>query len=273
MDKDARNVDAWTKLGAGMIEVGTITPEPQPGNPSPTVSRDNGRKALWNRLGFPSQGLRRVHARLKSRAKVARPPLFANIGKNAATPLDQAAKDYVRLVAGLRDVVDGFVVNISSPNTKGLRELLRPAALEEFLTPLLIDRPRPVLLKLSPDMADDDLAGVLDISARLGIDGWVLTNSSATLRDGFNFPEGGGVSGRPLGETSRAFLKRTLELLGPKRLGRLIISVGGVMNSDDVAERLAMGADLVQVYSALIFEGPFFLRRLAACPRLNPRPS
>jgi dihydroorotate dehydrogenase len=277
VDKDARNVQAWWGLGAGFLEIGTVTPQPQPGNAPPVVDRDLSHAALWNRLGFPSQGVQRVKARLDRLPRPFLTPLFANIGKNAATPLDKAHLDYLELLRVLRGSVDGFVINISSPNTKGLRELLKPERLREFLDPIMqAKQSEPILLKLSPDLQDEELARVLEISNELGIDGWVLTNTSQSLREGLKFPQEGGVSGRPLGPRSTELLKRTIHLLESKRQGKLIVSVGGVMNAEQVAERLNLGADLVQVYSALIFEGPFFMRnvsrsvRWAQCQPANP---
>lgn len=266
VDKDARNIRAWQSLGAGFLEVGTITPEPQPGNTPPVVDRDVPQEAIWNRLGFPSQGVRRVRRRLERLRRPGLTPVFANIGKNATTPLERAHEDYIFLLEQLRGLVDGFVINISSPNTKGLRELLRPDRLMEFLQPVLKSVPAghvPVLLKLSPDMDDEELERVLLISYELGIDGWIVTNTSQSIRDGLNFPKEGGVSGKPLGPRSREVLRKSLAMLGPRRNGKLVVSVGGVSGAEDVAERLALGADLVQVYSALIFEGPLFFRRVA----------
>lgn len=266
VDKDALNVHAWWKLGVGFIEVGTITPKPQPGNPPPVVGRDVPHEALWNRLGFPSHGMEKVRERL---AKLSRPrttPVFANIGKNASTPLETAQQDYVSLLEKLRGTVDGFVINISSPNTAGLRELLQPQRLKSFLRPIMEAKSyEPILLKLSPDMQDEELGRVLDVSYDLGIDGWVLTNTSQGLREGLPFPAEGGVSGRPLADRSKDLLRQTLAKLGERREGKLIISVGGILSPEDVNERLALGADLVQVYSALIFEGPYFFRRVAKC--------
>ncbi|HMN69981.1 MAG TPA: quinone-dependent dihydroorotate dehydrogenase [Bdellovibrionales bacterium] len=273
VDKNAQNVRAWWSMGAGFIEIGTVTPKPQPGNPGVVVDRDLAHGALWNRLGFPSHGVERVRARLSALQRPFPTPLFANIGKNATTSLDDASKDYVLLLERLTGLVDGFVVNISSPNTAGLRELLKPARLRDFLTPIMAARPRgrePILLKLSPDMSDAELETALQISIELDIDGWILTNTSQGLREGLSFPEGGGVSGRPLSSRSRQFLKNALNILGANRRGRLVVSVGGVMSESDVFDRLALGADLVQVYSALIFEGPYFFRRVAACPQANP---
>lgn len=268
VDKNAENIKAWWGLGCGFVEIGTVTPLAQRGNTPPVVDRDVAHEALWNRLGFPSQGLRRVRKRLEKLKRPFPAPIFANIGKNATTPLDQAQNDYIQLLNELRGLVDGFVINISSPNTRGLRELLKPERLREFLEPIMNSLPlghEPVLLKLSPDLQDDELEHALQISHALGIDGWILTNTSQGLREGLNFPKEGGVSGRPLGPVSKEMLRKTLRLLGQKRKGKLIISVGGVMSADDVTERLEMGADLVQVYSALIFEGPMFFRRVAKC--------
>ncbi len=270
VDKDAQNAKAWWSLGAGFIEVGTITPKAQPGNPGPVVDRDEKAEALWNKLGFPSQGVARVKQRLQKLKRPHPAPVFANIGKNATTSLDEAHQDYIFLLKELEGLVDGFVINISSPNTKGLRELLRPERLRAFLKPILEQLPKghaPILLKLSPDLEDDDLKSALDISSELNIDGWILTNTSQGLREGLNFPIEGGVSGRPLNKKSVELLKRTLALLGDKRQGKLIVSVGGVMSPEDVRERLDLGADLVQIYSALIFEGPYFFRKVAKCQR------
>lgn len=274
VDKNAENIRAWWALGCGFVEIGTVTPLPQPGNTPPVVARDVSHEALWNRMGFPSQGVARVRRRLENLKRPFATPVFANIGKNAATPLEQAHGDYVQLLGQLRGLVDGFVINISSPNTKGLRELLKPERLREFLQPIVDSLPaqhEPVLLKLSPDLEDDELERVLQISHEFGLDGWVLTNTSQGLRDGLDFPKEGGVSGRPLAERSKEFLQKTMRMLGNRRPGKLVVSVGGVMSNDDVNERLALGADLVQVYSALIFEGPFFFKKVAKCQQqLSP---
>ena len=266
VDKNAENIKAWWSLGAGFVEAGTITPQPQKGNTPPVLDRDVDNFALWNRLGFPSEGVRKVQSRLKDLKRPFGAPVFANIGKNASTPLDQAHSDYIHLLVELRGLVDAFVINISSPNTKGLRELLKPERLRDFLGPIMDSLPlnhEPVLLKLSPDLEEEELNRILDISHELKIDGWVLTNTSQGLRDGLNFPKEGGVSGKPLAGLSKAFLQKTLGLLGNKRQGKLVVSVGGVMTAEDVQERIQLGADLVQVYSALIFEGPWFFKKVA----------
>jgi dihydroorotate dehydrogenase len=276
VDKNAENIRAWWALGCGFVEIGTVTPRPQPGNTPPVVSRFTPKEALWNRMGFPSHGADKV---LKNLKKITRPyqtPVFANIGKNAMTSLEGASEDYLLLMQKLHTEVDGFVVNISSPNTKGLRELLKPERLNDFLDPLLTPETRrstcgkPVLLKLSPDLSDSELESALEVSLERGVDGWILTNTSQGLREGLNFPDEGGVSGRPLAARSREFLQKSLRILGKRRDGKLLISVGGVMSPADVEERLSMGADLVQVYAALIFQGPWFLKKVAQCLQIQP---
>lgn len=270
VDKNVENVQAWWKLGAGFLEVGTITPRPQPGNSGVVVDRCAPKLALWNRLGFPSEGVAAAKQRLGQLPRPFPTPVFANIGKNASTALPDAFHDYILLLDELTDLVDGFVVNISSPNTLGLRELLKPHNLKAFLEPIMnhpTARRRPVLLKISPDLSIDELSAVLEIADSCGIGGFVLTNTTQGAREGLPFPVEGGVSGLPLANKSSEILRHTVQLLGSKRQGKLLVSVGGVMSSEDVSERLRMGADLVQVYSALVFRGPFFFMGVAKCQR------
>ena len=261
VDKDGLGIKGWWNFGAGFLEVGTITPKPQHGNPGKRVGRDLPHQAVWNRLGFPSQGADCLHARLQA-LKEHRTPLFANIGKNAATPLESAHQDYLFLIDRFAGLVDGFVVNISSPNTKGLRELLKPARLKEFIAPLsdkFAAVQSPWLLKISPDIEPQELEAILQISSDAGCGGWVLTNTSQGLRENLSFPAEGGVSGKPLAEKSKALLR----LVRTAKQDRLVVSVGGVLTPEDVEERLSLGADLVQVYAALIFSGPTFFRQVA----------
>lgn len=268
VDKNAENIEAWWKLGAGFLEVGTITPRPQPGNPGKVVDRDIEHQALWNRLGFPGKGMIAAGDELRAIKRPWKTPIFANIGKNADTPLEAASRDYMMLLHELHTLVDGFVVNISSPNTSGLRSLLKPENLEAFLDPIMSHpgaQAKPILLKISPDLTEAELAAALEIACKMGIRGFVLTNTTLGAREGLKFPMEGGVSGLPLKNQSKLFLQRAIQLLGADRAGRLIISVGGVMTPEDVEERLHMGADLVQVYAALIFSGPFFFRKVARC--------
>lgn len=269
VDKDAENVSDWSRLGAGFVEVGTITPRPQPGNSGKVVDRANDRLAVWNRMGFPSKGLEYSYQKLLQLSRPYPVPVFANIGKNASTPLEQAAEDYLICMKKLMNLVDGFVVNISSPNTVGLRELLKPQNLAGFLKPLLEElsaspvTSKPLLLKLSPDMSREDLESALDASCELGIDGWILTNTSVQIREGLRFPKEGGVSGLPLRERSAECLRWAVEHLGPRKQGKLLISSGGILSAEEILRRLDLGADLVQVYAALIFEGPTFFRKVA----------
>lgn len=276
VDKDGSAVCAWWTLGPAFVEIGTVTPKPQGPNLGQILARDIPKRALWNKMGFPSVGAKKVAVNL---GKVGRPyhtPVFVNIGKNRATPNELAAEDYVECLHRLHAAADAFVVNISSPNTTGLRELLKPENLSGFLLPILNARDqagqkgstqtpifKPVLLKLSPDLSEADLKNALLVSADLGIDGWIISNTTLARESGSPFPAEGGVSGGPLAEISLNALKSSLRLLGSRREGRLIVSAGGVMSASDVQKRLDAGADLVQVYSALIFEGPGFFRTVA----------
>lgn len=273
VDKNAENIEHWWTLGPGFVEIGTITPQAQPGHSGKRLGRDVAQKSIWNRLGFPSCGVDRVRERLKHLYQPRFTPVFANIGKNATTPLADAARDYITCIEKLSGMVDAFVVNISSPNTEGLRELAKPNNFQRFLEPIIAancsrkghrasDVNVPLLIKLSPDMEDEDLHNVLHTSADLGVDGWILTNSSVGIRQNLDFPKEGGVSGGPLANRAKEVLAKTIQILGSKRQDRLIVSCGGVLTPQDVFERLEMGADLVQVYSALIFEGPFFFRKV-----------
>lgn len=273
VDKNADNIEHWWTLGPGFVEIGTVTPQPQTGHIGKRLARDHGQHSIWNRLGFPSHGMNHVVSRLQHLYQPRFTPVFANIGKNATTPLENAAQDYITCMEKLYPYVDAFVVNISSPNTAGLRELSRPENFEKFLSPIVLannnrkgerisDVRLPLLIKLSPDISDTELESILHTSADMGIDGWILTNSSAELRQGLSFPKEGGVSGKPLAQRSKELLSRAVQSLGKKREDRLLISCGGVMSPFDVFERLELGADLVQVYSALIFNGPFFFRRV-----------
>lgn len=279
VDKDGRSVADWWTLGPGFLEIGTITPRPQVGNTDqPRLLRDVSAQAIWNKMGFPSQGVESVIKRLKGIYQPRFTPIFANIGKNAATPLENAVDDYLACIHLLNGLVDAFVINISSPNTQGLRDLLVPDRLRRFLEPLASGRSSavgrrasdvntPLLLKISPDVSRAQLEEVLLVSIENGVEGFVLTNSSSEIRDKLEFPSEGGVSGQPLAERAKEFLQVAVETLGEKRSGKLLISCGGVLTPDDVFERLKMGADLVEVYSALVFHGPFFFRRVAQLAR------
>ncbi len=269
LDKNGTLVRGAWAIGAGFVEIGTVTPEPQAANPGKKFDREASTLSVWNRLGFPNDGADLVFDRL---AKLPRPcptPIFLNIGKNRWTDLLHAHEDYVRLARKFRDQADALVINVSSPNTAGLRELLGPNRLRDFLQPILENSNKtPMLLKLSPDLSNDDLIQVLDTSSEIGISGWVLTNTTLARPGNLSarYPVDGGLSGRPLAARSLEMLKITTEHLktrGEKAGDKLIISVGGAMTVDDVFLRLRLGAQLVQIYSALVFNGPGFFHEVA----------
>ncbi len=265
LDKNAEQVRGWWAFGVGFVEVGTVTPQPQEPNPGHILDRYTPSKAVWNKMGFPNKGVAHLKTQLQ---KIKRPyatPVFVNIGKNRETPNENALQDYLFAVRELRDEADAFVVNVSSPNTKGLRDLLQPAALTKLLEPLIAEckAEKPLLLKLSPDLSDEDFKQVLDVSYQVGIDGWILTNTTTARTEKTPFPAEGGASGEPLKARSKHLLQLALSHLGQRKENRLLISVGGVMSPEDVFDRLRLGANLVQVYSILVFEGPGFFRRVA----------
>ncbi|HRO68127.1 MAG TPA: quinone-dependent dihydroorotate dehydrogenase [Pseudobdellovibrionaceae bacterium] len=269
VDKDADNLKAWWALGCGFIEVGTVTPLPQDPNPGKIMDRDPASRSLWNKMGFPSAGAEEVIPNLRAE-KPYLTPIFVNIGKNRRTPNEDAVSDYLSLMQSFAGLADAFVVNISSPNTKGLRDLQNAAALKALLEPLKAEGLKtktPVLVKLSPDMEEEGFREAVRIAELCGIDGFVLTNTTLSRVSGVDYPAEGGMSGAPLQQFSLRALKLAQEVLGTRRSEKLIISVGGVMTAADVFERLKLGADLVQVYSALIFEGPGFFRQVAKDPR------
>ncbi len=273
VDKNATHLKDWWRLGCGFVEVGTVTPYPQNPNPGKIVDRDLKLQAMWNRMGFPSDGAEETFYNLSYFAPDFRTPVFVNIGKNRHVPNSTAVQDYLFLVDRFRPLADAFVVNISSPNTKGLRELANKENLLSLLGPI-VDRvshfePTPVLVKLSPDMGEEALAEAVTHCQEIGVDGFVLTNTTTFRPPGCHFPEEGGLSGAPLKDLSRRALELAVQTLGKKREGLLLVSAGGVLTPEDVFERLQMGADLVQIYSALVFHGPSFFHDVAR--RYNDR--
>lgn len=268
VDKNGDNLKAWQSLGCGFIEVGTVTPDAQKANPGKIMDRSLQDQALWNKMGFPSHGAEDVFFNVKSFKHDSSLPLFVNIGKNRTTPNEHAHRDYTNLVQRFHSVTDAFIVNISSPNTQGLRDLAKPESLGSFLNPLKeaqveFDSKKPVLIKLSPDLETDDLKQVIDTCVQFNIDGFVLTNTTLERKTQKNFPIEGGVSGRPVAKRSKQALQTVYKHLGKEKSKKLVISVGGVMTAEDVFERISLGADLVEVYTALIFSGPQFFRKVA----------
>lgn len=269
VDKDADLIEEWWAYGAGFVEVGTITPRAQGPNPGRIIDRDLPSKALWNKMGFPGSGLQIARENLRDLPSRRRTPVFVNIGKNRETSNDDAVRDYAECLQTLSGFADAFVVNISSPNTSGLRELLQPARFRKFLGGVLAARNKtqspetPVLLKISPDADDADLQRLVHQACELGIDGFIATNTTLARNHGSPFPPEGGVSGSPLASRSKDVLKIVREAVTASGGDQLLVSAGGVLSAEDVRERLELGADLVQVYSALIFEGPGFFRSVA----------
>jgi len=251
-DKDARAPLAWSGLGFGFAELGTITAQAQPGNPRPRIFRLAEQRALINRLGFNNAGAADAAARLSRLDRTQRRvPLGINLGKSRAAPLAQAVTDYQTSFRLLAPHADYVVINVSSPNTPGLRDLQAQAHLTELLAAL---QARPLLVKLSPDMADDDLAAAVEAIERLRADGVVATNTTIR-RDLLTRPvdEAGGLSGAPLRQLATQMIRRVYQLSG----GRLpIIGVGGVFTAEDAYEKIRAGASLVQVYTGFIYQGP-----------------
>ena len=239
-----------------------VTPRPQPGQPRPRLFRLPAAEALINRLGFPNDGAEKVAARLRQRKY--RGIVGVNIGKNASTPLDRAIDDYVTCFRILRRVADYIVVNVSSPNTPGLRSLQAREQLEPLLTALLQERravppdparPLPLLLKISPDLSDPELQDISTLLTELQLDGVIATNTTLS-REGLGAAareHAGGLSGRPLHALSLRTVRKLREQLGP---GFPIIGVGGIDSPKAALNMRAAGADLIQIYTGLIYRGP-----------------
>jgi dihydroorotate dehydrogenase len=253
-------------MGFGHIEVGTVTPKPQPGNPKPRIFRLPKDQALINRMGFPSEGAEKVAVRLKKRPEGV--VIGVNIGKNKDTPLGQAEQDYLACFDTLFDVADYFTVNVSSPNTPGLRELQDREPLLKILGTIQSANrsklhPKPVLLKVSPDLTHEQVVAVIDVAKSTGIDGFVATNTTVSRENLATSPGkiaaigDGGLSGTPLRNKS----DRVIRLLAES--GLPIVACGGLSTTSDVRQVLHAGAKLVQTYTALIFRGPSVVRTLS----------
>ena len=264
LDKEAEAVDGLLALGFAAVEVGTLTPRPQPGNPRPRLFRLPEHRALINRMGFNNHGAPAAAERLRAREWKAA-PVGVNLGKNKDTPLERAVEDYVACVDALAPLGDYVVVNASSPNTPGLRQLQEP----ELLTALLravqarlaqVAPGKPLFLKIAPDLTPEAVDEVVDVARACGLAGLIATNT--TVARPFAHPlagEAGGLSGAPVREAATAVIRRVYARSG----GALpIIGVGGVFTAADVYEKLRAGASAVQVYTGFIYEGPGMVRRL-----------
>ncbi len=262
VDKTASSIIPWWKLGAGFIEVGTVTPQPQKPNSGKILIRDEQQRALWNKMGFPSPGSETVLKNLKKIPSKRLSPIFINIGKNRQTESHNAHEDYSQLVHLFQNYADAFVINISSPNTEGLRSLQEPETIHKLISQCQKFNKKniPVLIKFSPDLHREKLKENLLASLEANIDGWILTNTTTDRTNTPHLPKEGGVSGTPLTQLSRKKLEETIDILGTQKEGKLLISTGGIMGAEEADLRLDMGADLIQFYSALVFKGPRFFK-------------
>lgn len=260
-DKDARAVLPLMRLGFGFVEAGTVTPRPQPGNPRPRLFRLPQDRAVINRMGFNNGGVEAYAARLEALTK--RPaPLGANIGINKEGAVPE--KDYPALVRRLAPLADYIVVNVSSPNTPGLRDLQGEERLRAILLAIAEEAPvrPPLLVKLAPDLADAALDAVVETAMGLGVDGLIVANTTIARPAGLkslNALQAGGLSGAPLFTRSTEMLRRVRRL---SRGSLTLIGVGGVFSGLDAFEKIAAGASLVQVYTGFAYEGPAFIARI-----------
>lgn len=268
LDKDAKAFNELSTLGFGFIEIGTLTPKPQPGNDKPRLFRLPNNEALINRMGFNNEGVDAAVIRLKNRKTKA--IIGGNIGKNKLTSNEDAIKDYEYCFNALFDVVDYFVVNVSSPNTPNLRDLQDKEPLTALLNHLQKNnnaRPKrkPLLLKIAPDLTNSQLDDIIDIVAITKIDGIIATNTTIS-RESLSYSTAeieaigmGGLSGKPLTKRSTeiiSYLKTTSKNAFP------VIGVGGIHSAKDALEKLEAGADLIQLYTGFIYEGPSLIKKI-----------
>ena len=267
-DKDAKLFDELASFGFGFIEIGTVTPLPQDGNPKPRLFRLKDDSGLINRMGFNNQGIEAVVARL--RRKKSDIIIGGNIGKNKVTPNEEAANDYAICFEKLFPYVDYFAVNVSSPNTPGLRDLQEKAPLTALLNSLQElnnkkDIRKPILLKIAPDLTNEQLDDIIDIVADTKIDGVIATNTTIdrsglkTDKNKVDAIGNGGLSGKPVGLRSTEVIKY---LADKSNRAFPIIGVGGIHSAEDALEKLDAGATLLQVYTGFIYEGPSLVKRI-----------
>lgn len=258
-DKDAVVIDQWRNLGFGFIEVGTVTRHPQPGNPKPRLFRLRKDQAIINRMGFNNAGADAMARRLES----AKPgiPVGVNIGKSKITPLEEAAEDYAYSFRLLKGFADYVVVNVSSPNTPGLRELQDKDALRKILSTLKsLDSAQPLFVKISPDLTRGAIEDVVSVAIETKLTGIVATNTTVS-REMLPYDPGiqGGLSGAPLTQLADETLRFVKEISGTQLI---IIGVGGIMSPTDATRKIAHGADLIQVYTGWVYSGPQFVPHL-----------
>lgn len=268
-DKNGKHYQTMSQLGFGFIEVGTVTPKPQEGNPQPRLFRLSADQALINRMGFNNEGLEELVHQLKKR-KDHKVIIGGNIGKNKVTPNEEAWSDYHQCYEALFPYVDYFVVNVSSPNTPNLRALQEKEPLTHLLSSLQDlnlkkDRPKPLLLKIAPDLSPEQLDDIVEIARTTQLAGLIATNTTIS-RDGLETHSSvvekigaGGLSGQPVRDRSTEVIR----YLHKQLQGSIpIIGVGGITSAQDALEKIQAGASLVQVYTGLIYEGPSLIKRI-----------
>ena len=268
LDKDARMIDELSTFGFGFIEIGTVTPKAQPGNDKPRLFRLPLDQGLINRMGFNNKGVDYAAGNLKRRKSGV--VIGGNIGKNKVTPNEDAVNDYELCFEALYPYVDYFVVNVSSPNTPGLRELQEKEPLKKLLLAVKMlsnakKKEKPVLLKIAPDLTLTQLDDIVEILKETGTDGVIATNTTIS-REGLKTSKevvekigAGGLSGKPVRERSTEVISYLRVKMG---VGYPIIGVGGIMSEEDAVEKLKAGADLVQIYTGFVYEGPGFVKRV-----------
>ncbi|RZI75095.1 MAG: quinone-dependent dihydroorotate dehydrogenase [Variovorax sp.] len=278
LDKNARCIDALAAMGFGFVEVGTVTPKPQPGNAKPRMFRLPQANALINRLGFNNEGLDTFvanvqRARFRKRSGASAPMLLGlNIGKNAATPIEHAIDDYLLCLEGVYAHADYVTINISSPNTANLRTLQSDEALDSLLGTIAQRRETlaaaqgkrvPLFVKIAPDLDETQVAVIAAVLKRHGMDGVIATNTTLARDAVAGLPHGnesGGLSGAPVREASNRVIAQLRSALGP---AFPIIGVGGILSAADARAKIAAGADVVQIYTGLIYRGPALVREAA----------
>lgn len=260
-DKNATCADAWAPLGFGYAELGTVTAQAQPGNPTPRLFRLPADKAILNRMGFNNRGA--AFAAEQLRRRKSNDVVGINIGKTKIVPADEAVSDYRASASLLGDLADFLVVNVSSPNTPGLRDLQAVESLRPILSAVMESTSSPVLVKIAPDLSDEDIDAVADLALELGLVGIVATNTTIS-REGLSTPRSevaalgaGGISGAPVAPRSLEVLKRLYARVGSKLV---LISVGGITDADEAWKRIAAGATLLQGYTPFIYGGPDWIR-------------
>ncbi len=267
-DKNAEVIDEFSHLGFGFLEIGTVTPKAQPGNPQPRLFRLKSDNGLINRMGFNNEGMEAALLRLKKRkSKII---IGGNIGKNKVTPNEQATNDYLLSFNKLHNYVDYFVVNVSSPNTPNLRELQEKEPLKKLLMTLKKansekEIQRPILLKIAPDLTESQLDDIIEIIQETELDGIIASNTTIS-REGLKTPAttienigAGGLSGKPV----KARSTEVIQYISTNSNGKIpIIGVGGIHSPKDAIEKLAAGASLVQLYTGFIYEGPGLIKKI-----------